>query len=235
MSPNGRVLLIALIGMKTAIIGLGAIGATVAKLLTQGDIDVIVSQRNLDKAEALARELGDRAKAMPIDAAVEAANIIILAISFDAIKDFVPAHRSALAGKVVVDPSNPIAADGKGGFKKIIPEGTSSGEILAPLLPGDAEFVKAFGTLTSTSLAAAANRSPKAVLFYATDSAEAGAAVSKLIEASGYAPVRVGGLDQSIRLEVFGELHEYGKLGKLVSVEEAKALLSAEGERSHSS
>ena len=35
---------------------------------------------------------------------------------------------------------------------------------------------------------------------------------------------RVGGADQSIRIEVGGDLHEFGKLGKLVSVKEAEEL-----------
>jgi 8-hydroxy-5-deazaflavin:NADPH oxidoreductase len=63
------------------------------------------------------------------------------------------------------------------------------------------------------------------VLFYATDYPEAGKAVARLITASGFAPVNVGGIDQSIRIEVGGDLHEFGKLGKLVAVKEAQALV----------
>jgi len=68
-------------------------------------------------------------------------------------------------------------------------------------------FVKAFGTLSAQSLRTAVNRSPeRAVLFYATDYPEAGRAVAKLITASGFSPVSVGGIDQSIRIEVGGDL-----------------------------
>ena len=63
------------------------------------------------------------------------------------------------------------------------------------------------------------------MLFHATDFPEAGRAVESLIAASGFEPVAIGGIDQSIRIEVFGDLHEMGKLGKLVDVEEARALL----------
>jgi 8-hydroxy-5-deazaflavin:NADPH oxidoreductase len=45
------------------------------------------------------------------------------------------------------------------------------------------------------------------VLFYATDFA-AGRVVETLITASGFSPLRVGGIDQSIRIEVGGDLHE---------------------------
>jgi hypothetical protein len=44
-------------------------------------------------------------------------------------------------------------------------------------------------------------------------------------EAEGFSPVSVGGVDQSIRIEVGGDLHEFGKLGKLVSAKEAEALV----------
>jgi 8-hydroxy-5-deazaflavin:NADPH oxidoreductase len=212
--------------MKTAIVGLGNIGSRIATNLTKGDEDIIISERNLAKAQLLAAQLGGKAKAMPVDEAVEGADVLILAIYFDAIKEFVAKHRSALVGKIVVDPSNPIAPDGKGGFKKTIPADHSSGEIIAGLLPKGTELVKAFGTLAAGSLGSAANRSPeRAVLFFATDYPEAGKAVSKLITASGFVPVSVGGIDQAIRIEVGGDLHEFGKLGKLVSAKEAQTVI----------
>ena len=110
--------------------------------------------------------------------------------------------------------------------RKTIPADQSSGQLIAALLPEGAELVKAFGTLGAQSLASGVNRSPeRAVLFYATDYPEAGRAVARLITASGFSPVSVGGLDQSIRIEVGGDLHEFGKLGKLVSAKEAEALV----------
>jgi 8-hydroxy-5-deazaflavin:NADPH oxidoreductase len=212
--------------MTTAIIGLGNIGSRVAANLVAGGESVIVSERDMDKAKAFAAKLGSKAEALPVDDAVSKADIVILAIWFDAIKEFVTAHRGALAGKIVVDPSNPIAPDGKGGFKKTIPQDQSAGEIIAGLLPKDAELVKAFGTTGAKSLGDAANRKPdRAVLFYATDYPDAGRAVARLITASGFAPVSVGGIDQSVRIEVFGDLHEFGPLGKLVSMKEAEAIV----------
>jgi 8-hydroxy-5-deazaflavin:NADPH oxidoreductase len=185
--------------MKVTIIGLGNIGSCLAANLVAGGQSVIISERNLAKAEALATKLGPKAQALPIDDAVKAADVVILAIWFAAIKDFVVAHRNALCGKVVVDPSNPIAPDGKGGFKNTIPADQSSGVIIAGLLPESTELVKAFGTLGAESLGSGANRKPEpAVLFHATDYPEAGRAVAKLISLSGFAPVSVGGIDQSI-------------------------------------
>jgi tetratricopeptide (TPR) repeat protein len=68
---------------------------------------------------------------------------------------------------------------------------------------------------------ALADLGERAVLFYAADDAAAGDLVAGLIRASGYEPVRVGGLDQSIRIEMFGDLHEYGALGRVVTKTEA--------------
>ena len=102
--------------MNTAVIGLGNIGSRVAKNLTSGGERVIVSERDLAKAEAVAAKLGGEAQAMSIADALKNADILILAIWFQAIKDFVAEHRNELAGKIIVDPSNPIATDCKGGF-----------------------------------------------------------------------------------------------------------------------
>jgi hypothetical protein len=92
----------------------------------------------------------------------------------------------------------------------------------AGLLPTGARLVKAFGTLSAPTLSAAAWREPERVVqFYATDDDAAGDMVADLIRADGYEPVRVGGLDQSIRIEAFGELHEIGALGRTVTKSEA--------------
>jgi predicted dinucleotide-binding enzyme len=98
------------------------------------------------------------------------------------------------------------------------------------MLPNGAKFVKAFGTLGADSLASAARRNPeRAVLFYATDDAGAGEVVARLITAAGFDPVKVGGADQSIRIEVGGDLAQFGGLnGKLLTAAEAEALIGAE-------
>ena len=213
--------------MKTAVIGLGNFGARLAKNLVVGGESIIVAARDLAKAKAFAKTLGGEPDAMSIADAVKQADVVILGIWFETIKEFVVTHRASLAGKIIVDPSNPIAPDGKGGFTKIIPAHQSSGQIIARLLPEGAELVKAFGTVSADSLETAARRKPEpAVLFYATDYPEAGRAIAKLITASGFAPVNVGGVDQSVRIEAFGELSEYGKLGRLVTSKEAEVLIN---------
>jgi 8-hydroxy-5-deazaflavin:NADPH oxidoreductase len=212
--------------MKTAIIGLGNIGARLARNFARGGSTMILADRTVAKAEALAADIGATATAMTVADAIGEADGLILSISFDAIKSFISQPNASLVGKLVVDPSNPIAPDGKGGFRKVISAEQSAGETIAGLLPGGVRLVKAFGTLGAESLAAGAFRSPhRAVLFYATDDRAAGETVAALISASGFDPVSVGGIDQSLRIEVGGDLHEFGKLGRLVSDAEARALI----------
>lgn len=208
---------------KVAVIGLGNIGKVVAANLVKGNHPVIVASRKLEDAQALAAELGTLATATETAEAIKEADIIILSLWFNTIQEFFKTHATALRGKILIDPSNPIAPDENGGFKKIIGENESAGQLNAAILPQGAKLVKAFGTLGAASLASAAYQTPeKAVLFYATDDSSIDKLVEQLITDSGFDAVKAGDISQSIRIEVFGDLHEFGSLGKLVTASEAK-------------
>ena len=208
---------------KVAVIGLGNIGTVVATNLVKGNRSVIIADRTIEKANALSQKLGSLARPASIAVAIKEADIIIPAIWFNAIKDLLHTYATELQGKIIVDPSNPIAPDKNGGFKKIIDKNQSSGQILSSFLPKDAKLAKALGTLGAASLSKAAFQKPdKAVGFYATDDASINTEIEDLIRDNGFEPVRIGGLDQSIRIEVFGDLHEFGALGKTVTITEAK-------------
>lgn len=211
---------------KVAVIGLGNIGNVVAANLVKGGRRIIVADRKPEKSQELAGKLGKLAQPMSIPAAIKEADIIILSVWFNAIKELIGKYSTDLKGKVIIDPSNPIAPDDKGGFKKIIDTNESAGQINSLLLPENAKLAKALGTLGVTSLQDKAFLEPdRAVLFYATDDNSINATIEKLILDSGFAPVRVGGIDQSIRIEVFGDLHEFGALGTTVTIAQAKEKL----------
>jgi predicted dinucleotide-binding enzyme len=216
--------------MTTAIMGVGTIGTIVARNLVQGGERVILASRDKSKADKLAAELGDLASSAEVGDAITRSDVVVLAVYFEVMKFFISEFGKKLVGKIVVDPSNPVGPDGKGGFKKTIPADQSSGQIIAHLLPNGAKFVKAFGTLGADSLASASRRVPKrAVLFYATDDAGSGETVARLVTAAGFDPVKVGGVDQSIRIEVGGDFAQFGGLnGKLLTVSEAEALVRTE-------
>jgi predicted dinucleotide-binding enzyme len=211
---------------KVAIIGLGKIGEAIARNLAHGNHPVILASREPARATSLASELGSLATARETAAAIKEADVIIPAIYFNSLKDFFQTFATELEGKIIVDVSNPIAPDGNGGFRKIIGEQESAGQMLSNLIPKKAKLIKAFGTLGAGSLAGAAFSSPeRKVLFYASDSTNSNQQIEELIVSSGFELFHVGGIDQSIRIEVFGDLHEFGRLGKAVTLEEAKKLL----------
>jgi 8-hydroxy-5-deazaflavin:NADPH oxidoreductase len=79
----------------------------------------------------------------------------------------------------------------------------------------------AFGTLSADLFESASNRSPEpAVLFYATDEEVAGEEAERLIRTAGFGPVKVGGIEQSGRLEVGGDPHDV-----VVGPAEARSLI----------
>ncbi len=205
-----------------AIIGTGNIGSRLAANFAAGSLDFLLAGRDQEAARKLASGLDGHAEVVSVDAAVERADVLVLAVWLDVFRQLIARYGERLAGKVIVDPTNPVGPDGAGGYRKVIGEQESSGQILAGLLPAGARLVKAFGTLSAGTLSAAARQEPeRAVLFYAADDDAAGDLVAGLIRAGGYEPVRVGGLDQSIRIEMFGDLHEYGALGRVVTKSEA--------------
>lgn len=212
---------------KVAVIGLGNIGEAIAANLAKGNHPVILASRDLEKARSLASKIGSLVTAKETAAAIKEADVIIPAIYFNSLKEFFQTYAKELEGKVIVDVSNPIAPDGNGGFIKIIREHESAGQILSNLIPRSAKLIKAFGTLGAGSLVGAAFSSPeRKVLFYASDSTNSNQQIEDLISSSGFEPFHVGGIDQSIRIEVFGDLHEFGKLGKTVTREEVKRILT---------
>ena len=215
--------------MSTAIIGVGLLGTAAARNLVKGGERVILANRDKSKADKLAAELGDLASSANVGDAIARSDVVVLALYLDALKFFIPEFGRKLVGKIVVDPSNPVGPDGKGGVTRTLPSDQTSGQIVASLLPRGARFVKAFGTLSAESLASAARRTPeRAVLFYATDDARAGETVGRLITAAGFDPVKVGGVDQSLRLEFGGDLSEFGLKGRKPTLAEAEALIGAE-------
>jgi predicted dinucleotide-binding enzyme len=67
----------------------------------------------------------------------------------------------------------------------------------------------AFGTMSADLFESSSHRSPEpAVLFYVTGDDRAGGEVERLIRAAGFEPMKVGGIEQSSRLEVGGDLHD---------------------------
>lgn len=214
--------------MTTAVIGAGKVGARLARGLAAGGERIVIATRNEAQGRALAEELGSLASSAPVADAIAEADTVIFSVWLDTIQEMVQRYADLLPGKTVVDASNPLAPDGEGGFRRTLPEDESSGRLVAGLVPRGAYFVKAFGTLGAESLSADAHREPeRAVLFYATDDAAAEPTIERLITAAGFAPLKAGGVAVAGRIEVGGDLHQFGGLGgRVVSLGQAKEALA---------
>jgi len=175
----------------------------------------------------MAKELGKNARAATVEQAINDADVVVFAVWFDTIKELISQHARLLEGKVVVDPSNPIKAGDGGKFVRTLPDGISGGTEIAKRLPKGAHYVKAIGTLGAEALATSSNRTPsRAALYYATDDQQAATAIERLITAAGFDAVKAA-VDASLRIEVFGELHQIGGLnGKVPDRTEAVAALT---------
>jgi predicted dinucleotide-binding enzyme len=195
--------------MTTAIIGTGTLGSVIARQLASGGETLRLSSAS-QSARTLAAEIG-RAAVVAVDNrdALRGADAVVLALRFTALTGVIDEIADPLVDKLVVVPSNPLTTDAQGNVVRLLPKGQSSGEVVAGWLPTGARLAMAFGTMSADLFESSSNRSPDpAVLFYVTDDDRAGKQVERLIRVAGFEPVKVGGLEQSSRLEVGGDLHD---------------------------
>jgi predicted dinucleotide-binding enzyme len=196
--------------MTTAVIGTGGIGSVIARELASGGENLRLSSADKESARTLAAQIGPAAVvAVDNRDALQGTGAVVLALRFTVLKGVIDEIAGPLAGKVVVVPSNPLTTDAQGNVSRVLPEGQSSGKAVAGWLPAGALLAMAFGTLSADLFESSSNRSPEpAVLFYATDDDRAGEEVERLIRTAGFEPVKAGGIEQSGRLEVGGDLHD---------------------------
>jgi NADPH-dependent F420 reductase len=187
--------------MKVAVIGTGNMGTALARGIAGADHELIVGARNVGKATALAKEIGSQAEAGGISAAIKAADLVVMALPYEA--NLAALKDVDASGKILVDVSNPITAD----FKDlIVGHTTSAAEELQARAPG-ARVVKAFNTIFSALLPSAARNGTALQVFLASDDADARKTVESVVRAMGFEPVDAGPLRNSRFLEPMGEMN----------------------------
>ena len=208
--------------MTTAIIGTGGLGSVIARRLAAGGETLRLASADTKSARTLAAQLGPPAAVAADNGdALQGAGAVVLALRFTVLKSVIDEIAGSLAGQLVVVPSNPLTLDAQGNVVRVLPEGQSSGETVAGWLPSGTRLAMAFGSMSAGLFESSSNRSPEpAVLFYATDDDRAGEEVERLIRTAGFDPVQVGGIEQSSRLEVGGDLHDL-----VVGPAEARSLI----------
>lgn len=196
--------------MTVAILGTGNMGAGLAQRLN-GKTNVIVGSRTPEGAE------------LGYAAAVAKADIVVLALPFDAALD--AAKSLDFAGKVVVDMTNPVTADFSG-LK--LGHSTSAAEEIQKAAP-TAKVVKAFNTIFAGLFSAPVAQTAQVPVFVAGNDAAAVTAVAELAEAAGFGVENAGTLDAARFIEPVGMLNirfGYG-LGRGTAIAPAWVKLAA--------
>ena len=179
-----------------SIIGTGNMARTIGALAVAGGNQVEVIGRDQAKAADLAKSLAGTATTGQFGA-VPAGDIVIVSLLYANVVPVVAKYGDALAGKVIVDISNPFnsAADGLA-----ISDGTSIAQEVAKVAPAGASVVKAFNTIFGVVLA----QGRPLDVFMAGDDAQAKAGVAEFIESLGLRPMDVGDLKMAHWLEGAG-------------------------------
>ncbi len=182
--------------MNIAIIGSGNVGTALGRSLVGAGHRVTVTARDSVKATTVAEQIGASVAPSAL-AAAEAADVIVLAIPFSAVKSVTKEIAAAAIGKIVIDTTNPLKTD----YSGLATEGGPSGaERVAAQVPG-ARVVKAFNTLFASIQADTAVHGQTVDGLIAADDADAKATVAELMKAIGLRPVDAGPLASARELE----------------------------------
>ncbi len=191
--------------MKITVIGAGNMGAALVKQLHGAGHMVKITSRDPAKAAALAAKYPG-VQVVSAQGAADDCDAVILAAGYaDA-----PAALAALgnlAGKVVIDITNPLTADYMG---LTVGHTTSAAEEIAKGVP-QAHVVKAFNTLFASVLDEGPGFSPsaKVSVFVAGDSESSKHTVKQLVNSLGFEAVDAGGLKNARYLEPLAGLNVY--------------------------
>ncbi|MEW2567262.1 NAD(P)-binding domain-containing protein [Streptomyces sp. NPDC047070] len=181
-----------------SIIGSGNMAATIGTRAAKHGHTVEFMSRDTAKAQALADRVGDGATVGTFGAR-PAGDIVVVAVLYTGAVEVVAHYGDALAGKILVDITNPFNADVSG---LVTTPGTSVSQQLATAAPEDAHVVKAFNSILRGVLA----EDKPVDVFFAGDGAEAKARVAAFLESLDMRALDAGGLDMAHALEWAGLL-----------------------------
>ena len=154
--------------------------------------------RNTAKAQALADQIGNGATVGTFGAR-PAGDIVIVAVLYTGAVEVVAHYGDALAGKILVDITNPFNADVTG---LVTTPGDSVSQQIAAAAPEGTHVVKALNSILHGVLA----EDKPVDVFFAGDSAEAKARVAAFLESLDMRPLDAGGLEMAHVLEWAGVL-----------------------------
>lgn len=187
--------------MDIAIIGTGNVGSALARACGTAGHPVVLAARHPDRARMVAAQVGARAAGSNREA-VEAAELVVLAVPSTVTAPVVEDLAERLDGKIVVDPTNPMNL----APNEIFHTAGSVPEALQVLTP-EALFVKAFNTILASRLTDPATDGVPLDGLYAGDDAGAKATVARLLADLGFRPLDAGPLAAARGLELMAYLN----------------------------
>jgi hypothetical protein len=185
--------------MRIASIGVGKVGAALAVRWTAAGHEVTIAEsREGSPSVTAVLARSPKLVAKPIAVAVQAADVITLATPFSANEAIVKPLADALAGKVLIDCTNPVGPGLTHGLKS-----ESSGSAWLQSLAPKAHVVKAFSIYGYENFEDPnyPDYPNKAAMLFCGDDVGAKARAAELIRDCGFEPVDVGGLVQALHLE----------------------------------
>jgi 8-hydroxy-5-deazaflavin:NADPH oxidoreductase len=173
---------------QISIIGKGNVGLALGERFKKAGYTIVFGGRATDASVSVSTR-----------AAIEASNIIVFAVPYEGAIEIAKTYSMELLGKIIVDVTNPVAPD----WSPFATEGHSASHDIAERA-SQSIVVKAFNTIFADVMAGPHEKSST---FIASDDDAAADTVVALAEASGFAPIKVGGLAQAKHLEALAHLN----------------------------
>lgn len=187
-----------------AIIGAtGNMGSAIAKAISKGNYRLLLKANEQTGLDTLITEIKAQKPTADVEAAVcpaEAtweADIIILAVPFNAESEIASKIREVANQKIVISIANPLNETYNG---LVTSPDTSAAEELQKLLP-NSKVIKAFNTTFAADFSTPVIDGKQADAFIAGNDEEALQTVSEIVNTAGFNPIVAGNLSVSRTLE----------------------------------
>lgn len=175
----------------------------------------VIGSGNMGQAiRALVERGGNTVEQVAREATTVAGDIVILAVPYPALADIAGRLGESLAGKVVVDITNPL--DFQTFDSLVVPADSSAAQELAALLPSSA-VLKAFNTNFAATLATGKIADAVPTVLIAGDDEGAKGALADVVTAGGLNAVDAGALKRARELEALGFLQLTLAAGEKIS------------------
>lgn len=189
-----------------AILGAGKIALAAGRLWLAAGHSLCFGVRAPERHAASTEALGPRASVTSVARAAAAGEIVLLAVPYAAVELLLPSLRAELAGKLVMDATNPFGLSSDGRIVSTLGPGITAGSRMAALLP-QSRVVRAFTHVMDELLVSRGTAQAGLwAMAIAGDDPAAKHLAAGLVRDAGFVPVDVGTLADSAPLDPGGAL-----------------------------